>query len=155
MSFINYSSRIVGILFLILFVAYGWFASQIPLDFWSEKEVFNARSMPYLIAVAGSLVSLLLVLVPQINLIDERFHKFKWMRFAGLVLLMVGYGMTIELLGFILASSLLLLTGYWIMGERRFRWLLLASVPLVLAFYLVLSQLGIYLETGTIFEVLG
>lgn len=76
MFFINYSSRIVGILFLILFVAYGWFASRIPLDFWSEEETFNARSMPYLIAIVGSLISLLLVTVPQINQVDESFDEY-------------------------------------------------------------------------------
>jgi len=42
-----------ALFFLLLSMGYGALAFQIPLIFLSQGETFNARSMPYGIAIAG------------------------------------------------------------------------------------------------------
>jgi len=55
-----------GALFLLLlFMGYGALAFQIPLIFLSQGETFNARSMPYGIAIAGMVFSLLILILPS------------------------------------------------------------------------------------------
>jgi putative tricarboxylic transport membrane protein len=47
--------------------------------------------------------------------------------------------------------------GYWLLGERRLRTLLLASVPFAVGFWLLLAKvLDIYLAPGKLWQlVLG
>ena len=59
------NSKVSGLLFLVLFLAYGYLTRDIPLDFWAQEEPFNARTLPYAISVGGVLVSLLLIVVPS------------------------------------------------------------------------------------------
>ncbi|MEL6751169.1 MAG: tripartite tricarboxylate transporter TctB family protein, partial [Pseudomonadota bacterium] len=48
-------------------------------------------------------------------------------------------------LGFILSTSLFLIAGFMLLGERRPLWLLAASVPLVVAFWALMDRvLGVY-----------
>ena len=51
------NQRLVGLLFLILSGLYVWYIKDIPLDFWSETEPFNARSMPQLYGYAGLIIA--------------------------------------------------------------------------------------------------
>ena len=69
---------------------------------------------------------------------------------ALVILLMVIYSTLLEPLGFIVSTLLFLIAGFWVMGERRGRILLLSSVPMVVIFWLVMTQLlDIYLAAGT------
>jgi putative tricarboxylic transport membrane protein len=61
------------------------------------------------------------------------------------------YGALFETLGFIVATLLFLVSGYVVLGERRIVAMLLASVPLVLGFWLLMDFLGIYLNAGELF----
>ena len=78
-----------------------------------------------------------------------------WRRVAGLGVLMVFYGLTIKVLGFVLSTALFLFGGFWTMGARR--WLVMGGVALAVAagFWVILSPLlGIYLDPG-VFRFLG
>lgn len=148
------STRVGGILFLALSCAYGYYATEIPLDYWSRQEVFTARSMPYLVAAGGAIIATLLILVPSSPTDWQRLGKLSWLPALALLVLMSGYALVLEVLGFPLATVLFLAVGWFIMGERRPHWLLGISIPLVAGFWLLMDQLGIYLYPGDLFAVL-
>lgn len=52
--------RLGGLLFLLLSLAYGYHATQIPGYPGDEYEPFTASTLPYALAGAGALLSLLL-----------------------------------------------------------------------------------------------
>jgi putative tricarboxylic transport membrane protein len=149
------NSRVVGILFLALFAAYGYLIDDIPLDFWSEEELFNARSLPYLIAAAGILVSLLLIIMPSPETDWRSWRTLDWIPAALLLVTMSIYGLVFEYLGFVISTILFLIISFVILGERRGAFMLLGSVPLVLGFWLLMDFLGIYLDPGELFLVLS
>jgi len=149
------NSRITGILFLALFSAYAYFIEDIPLDFWSEEELFNARSFPYVIAAAGIFVSLLLIVMPSPQTDWRTWLTLDWLPAVLLLVAMSIYGLVFVYLGFVISTILFLITSYAILGERRGAWMLLASVPLVMGFWLLMDFLGIYLDPGELFLLLS
>jgi putative tricarboxylic transport membrane protein len=59
-------------------------------------------------------------------------------------------------LGFILASIIFLMTGFYILGERKFKKMALAAIPLVVLLWFIMSTLlGVYIAPGEIFYQLG
>jgi putative tricarboxylic transport membrane protein len=155
--------QIGGLLFLALFVCYGVTASSIPLDFLSEQDTFNARSLPIAVSVAGSLVSLMLILSSghlRSNGVSVEFNRSvgtqapaqtNWRATLLLVLLMFLYGLVLDYLGFLIATTLFLTAGYWIMGERHPGVLILASLPVVVGIWLIMTSLDVYLAPGELY----
>jgi len=69
---------------------------------------------------------------------------------------MLLYGLVLDYLGFIIATTAFLVAGYWIMGERQPGVLLLASVPVVVGIWLIMTALGVYLVPGDLYyEIIG
>jgi|APSaa5957512535_1039671.scaffolds.fasta_scaffold152169_2 putative tricarboxylic transport membrane protein len=149
------NSRVIGVTFLLLFSVYGYFTADIPLDFWSEEELFNARSLPYAIAAAGILISFLLIALPSPATEWKTWLTLDWLPAVLLLLTMSLYGLVFEYLGFILSTISFLIISYFILGERRVGWMLVGSVPLVLGFWLLMDFLGIYLEPGELYRLLA
>jgi putative tricarboxylic transport membrane protein len=151
--YITYS-RVIGVLFLSLSCCYLYFGHQIPLDFWSEGEVFNARSMPYLIGISGIFVATALILVPThptTTNVHQQWRELKqlnWLPTMGFALIIALYGLSLEYLGFIFCSSLFLFCSSAILGERRWLLMVVLSVSIVSAFALLIGWLGIYLAPG-------
>ena len=145
------NSKISGLLFLVLFSAYAYLAGDIPLDFWSEEELFNARSLPYAISAAGIPISLLLIMLPSAETQQRAMFELHWSPALQLLLAMSVYGIVFEYLGFIFATLLFLLAGFAILGERRPGLMLVAVLPLTLGFWLLMDFLGIYLGPGELF----
>ena len=151
--YITYS-RAIGVLFLCISCFYLYFGHQIQLDFWSEGEVFNARSMPYLIGVSGILVAIALIFTPTNASVTDAPHEWQelkqlnWIPTIAFALIIGLYGLSLEYLGFIVCSSLFLFCSSAILGERR--WLIMAvlSIGVVCAFALLINWLGIYLAPG-------
>ncbi|MDA1301485.1 MAG: tripartite tricarboxylate transporter TctB family protein [Proteobacteria bacterium] len=137
-------------LFLGFFVAYGFLAGNIQLDFWSTGEAFSARSFPYVIAFAGALVSLLLLAFPGLPpdaLTGKRFLP------AGLLLcLMVACSFAIDYLGFAITFAAFLILASLCLGERRPARLAVTSITVVVSLWVIMEQLGIYLRPGALFE---
>jgi len=80
----------------------------------------------------------------------------EWRKAIYLVLLMLGYGLVMVWLGFIISSILFLIIGFYILGERRVKAMLLASIPLVVLLWFAMSTLlGVYIAPGEIFYLLG
>ncbi len=144
------SKKIIGgMFFLLLSLIYGWYSLSIPL-FSSQVETFTARTLPLYIAVAGVILSVLLLVLP-----DEdkdfvgRIKKMDWFSTGALFILMSIYGVIFNYLGFFLATFLFLNGGFYILGERRIGVMLLVSVILIAFFWGVFNYLlGIYIDPG-------
>ena len=151
------AARLTGVVFLLIFAAYGYLSDTIVLDFWAEEEVFNARTFPQMIAVGGMAVSLLFLLSTgpvspgsseETAGEEPRLRELNWRPVLILVALMTALAFSLEALGFIVAMTLFLVSGFVALGERRPGILLVSSLPLVLGLALILDMLGIHLEPG-------
>lgn len=152
----------VGALVMLLFSAsYGFLATKIPLSFLSHQETFTARTMPYALAVMGILLSIAILVSPTVDpagkkSLSEETKGMDWSTGILLVALMLFFGLTMKWLGFIIASIVFLLAGFWILGERRKKRMFFAAIPLVLVLWCIMSLLlGVYIAPGEIFYQLG
>ncbi len=153
--------KVGALFFLVLSIAYGVLAFDIPLTFVGMDEVFTARTLPFALAVAGAVVAFFILVLPSAKTggnaaIGAAFHGLNWKQVALLAGLMVFYGLTIRGIGFVLSTSLFLIGGFRVLGERRILVLLLASVPVVIMFWLLMTRvLGVYLDPGSLYFFLG
>lgn len=152
----------IGALVMLLFsMSYGILATQIPLTFLAQNELFTPRTMPYGLAVIGGVLSLAILVLPTADEAGKRSLRqetagMDWATAVFLVLLMLAYGLTMKWLGFILASILFLLAGFWILGERRIKLMLLSAILLVAVLWALMSKLlGVFIAPGEIFYMLG
>ena len=129
-----------------MFLAYGFASQDIQLDFWTEEELFNARSFPILIAIGGSLLALLYIMFPPTFNTPELSGSN--IELIGLVALMLLYAKVLEHLGFVLATGLFVSAGFLVLGERRPARLGLVTVTLTGGFYFLMAALEIHLPQG-------
>lgn len=148
-----------ALIFLAFFTAYAVFAWQIPLLPFEEMDAVNSASIPKVYAVLGLIFSLLAVLAQVIKRQYQQDGGWPTLerksvgQTAILLVLMWVYTALLEPVGFLLATSAFLSTGFFIMGERRWRVLLLASVPVAVVFWLIMTKLlGIYLVPGELWS---
>jgi putative tricarboxylic transport membrane protein len=152
--------KVGALFFLVLSLFYGLNTFAIPLNKMARTAVFTARTLPLALTILGVAISLLILILPSSNQerfsIAEIFRGLKWKQ-AGLLLgLMIAYSLVIKPIGFILSTNLFLIAGFRILGEKRVKILLLASIPFVIAFWFLINRiLGVYLEPGTAFFYLG
>jgi putative tricarboxylic transport membrane protein len=145
--------------FLLLAIVYGYYAGEIRMFPGDEDLPFNARTMPTALAWMTGIASFLLLILPDYEKGDNVVDAFKglnWGTAAGLMGLMVVYGLTLSFFGFIISTLVFLSGGIFILGERRFKIIALTVIPVTVGFWAILTQLlGIYLAPGTIFQILG
>jgi len=151
--------HISGLIFLVVSVTYGYYAQQIPLLPGDEFEPFNAQTLPLALATLGVLLSIILIATAKRpSEADDTAEKvrYQFSLVAKLLALTSLYALALNGLGFVLASILFLATGYWLLGVRSVKLLAVASIPFVLVFWLVLTQLlDIYLAPGQWLAWLG
>lgn len=152
----------VGALLMLLFsLAYGFQATKISLSFLAQQEFFTPRTMPYALAVVGAILSLLILIMPTADpqgkkSLREETSGMDWKPAILLVGSMFVYGLVMKYLGFIIASIIFLLVGFYVLGERRPKRMVLAAIPLVLVLWAVMSLLlGVYIAPGELFYMLG
>lgn len=137
----------IGALLLFVFCgAYWYLVYEIRMLPFQKDQAFNAQTMPEALAVGGVALSLLLLVFPgskeTLNL-----RGFNWKIGLIMLALMVFYGLTLRSLGFILSTTLFLMGGYFALGERKPLTLILASLPIVVAFWALMTQgLDIYID---------
>ena len=158
----NVNREKMGALFILaLSIAYGAYAYKIPLIFLSQGETFNARTMPYALAIAGIVISLLIIVLPSIDkekaiTVKEALSGFDWRRTAWLTALMIAYSLSMPWVGFVIASIIFMAGGVMILGERNIKIILLASIPLVVVLWFLLTKvLGMYIAPGELYYILG
>lgn len=153
--------KVGALFFLALSIAYGLYAFKIPLTLLAQQETFNARTMPFALSVLGTLLAAMIIVLPSSTESKKEpvkliFRGLDWRRTGRLVTLMVAYALAMTWLGFVIASILYLTGGFYILGERRIKVLLAASIPLVIGIWLLMSKiLGMYIAPGEIFYMMG
>lgn len=144
---------IATLLLFVLFAAYGLEALTIPLFPGQEDEPFKPRTMPVALAIAG--VFLTAIRAPELsrsagwgNAVSQ--GALNWRPVIWLCLVMLAYGFLMVPVGFIIATSLFLMAGFLILGERRRSVLLFLPIVFSVAFFLLMTEaLGLYLSPGT------
>ena len=151
-----------GALILLTFsIAYGLLAFKVPLTFLAQRETFNARTMPFALGIIGTLLSFLILVLPsdqtdEEDKVKDAFRGLDWSRVGLLIGIMIFYSITLRFLGFVISSIIFLVSGFYILGERRIWLLFIGSVPLVLFIWFLMSRiLGMYIAPGEIFYLLG
>ncbi|MFU2510482.1 MAG: tripartite tricarboxylate transporter TctB family protein [Pseudoalteromonas prydzensis] len=145
-------------LFLALFTLYAIVAWQIPLLPFEEYETVTSATLPKVYAAFGIIVCLLsigatLLKPTEKTAADDVLEKSNVLRTFGLLILMVVYSAALEPIGFLISTSVFLLVGFFVMGERRKKILLLASIPVAVVFWFLMTQvLGIYLVPGNLWS---
>ena len=137
--------RIGAFMMLAFSIFYGARTFHIPLLPFQADAAFTARSMPFALAVLGVALSLVLLLKPGPG---QRVQTagFHWGRAFVLCALMVAYGLSVRPIGFLISTSLFLIGGFLVLGERRPWLILVASVPIVVFFWVLMTQfLGVFI----------
>lgn len=152
----------VGALIMLLFtLSYGLLATKIPLTFLAQQETFTSRTMPYALSAMGIILSLLILILPTVDpsgkkSLGDETKGMDWSTAILLVVSMLGFGLVMKWLGFILASICFLLLGFLILGERRKKMMFFTAIPLVIVMWVIMSLLlGVYIAPGEIFYLLG
>lgn len=132
-------NRIGGVLLLAFCTAYAALIADITLLPFQRGQAFTARTMPTFLAGLGIALALMTILLPHE---PERpaLRGAQWALTAGFLALMSAYGLAIRPAGFLIATTVFLVAGFVMLGERR-AWLLLAvSLPIVLGFWTLMTQ---------------
>lgn len=141
--------------FLAFSIAYGWQATGIDIFPGQEYEPFTPQTFPLALAVIGGLLALgqIMKSLRAAPSKTESWARFDWLRVCLLLLSMVFYGATFTWLGFIVSTTLFLMAGYVILGERRPLVIASGSVVVTVCFWAIMTKLlGIYLAPGELFR---
>ncbi len=138
--------RIGGILLLLFCLIYAWKIGDIRLLPFQANQAFTPRTIPEVLAVLGVGLSLLVIIFPadseKLNL-----RGLNWLLGLAFLFLMSVYGLSVRPLGFLLSTSLFLMTGFAMLGERNIVKLILVAIPLVVAFWVLMNYgLSVFIE---------
>lgn len=123
---------------VLILLAASTMVGMLAFDWTSSVETAGSGSDPdrllFAAALAGSLIAILMLLSPgkSHRSLRSTLRAF-WPQLVGLGALVIGYALALGPLGFLSATSLFLVCGSMLLGERRFWPLFLASVPVALA----------------------
>ncbi|MEH6650460.1 MAG: tripartite tricarboxylate transporter TctB family protein [Motiliproteus sp.] len=149
-------NHIGGMIFLCLSIAYGYYAQLIPLLPGDQYEAFHARSLPTTLAVLGTLLSIALLVTSRFDPKDRlRLSGYDFKLVAQLLILVMLFAIALEWVGFLVATIFFLIGGYWLLGVRSIKMLLVASIPFAIFLWFALSQLlDVYLAPGKLFSAI-
>lgn len=144
-------NRIGGFLLLIFCLTYAALSQRIPsietVQSTTMPTGMDAASMPFFLSILGIILSLWVIFDRAPRKSTQPTKDLNWSQFILFLALMLGYGWGIGPLGFLLSTSLFLLFGFRILGEKRIVLLVAVSCTIALTFWLLMSQLlGVYLE---------
>ena len=152
--------RASALVLIVLFVGYGWMSTGIEMFPGAEADPFTPQTLPKALAVLGAVLGVMLFLTrPKgdgARSFFSAFAGFQWSKVIQLMVVMLLYAVALTWLGFLIATVLFLAAGFWILGIRSARTIILGSVPLAVGFWLVLAKLlDIYLAPGEIWYRIG
>lgn len=144
-------SRFGAMVILGFSIVYGIMALHFP-EIPAFNDSISPSSLPASLSVAGIIISMLIFLIPAESVTTTpKFTPESILRVSLLLLLMISYGLSIEILGFLISTILFLGIGFWIMGERKPKVIFLTAAITAFAFWLFLTQLlRIYLDSGSL-----
>ena len=151
--------RWIALVFVAFCCAYGYaafFTMDHLLPPFMQRNPVWPSTFPKVLAVLGVIVGLVVLFglekpdpnapdsAPEINY--RRLTEYKLGQALGLLAAMVAYALLLRPAGFLAATSLFLIGGAMILGERRFAVLIpVAAAAAGFVWYLVQEVLGIYL----------
>jgi len=150
--------RWIALILLIICLVYGYaafFTMDGALPPFMQRNPVWPSTFPKLLAVFGVISALLVLLNVEKNQwtpgegdIDYRhLGQYKVGQAIALLVLMVAYALTLRSLGFIASTSLFLILGAALLGERNFKILIPVSLSAALiVWWLVQGVLGIFLR---------
>ena len=134
---------------------YGYAAFTYELLPFERNMAFLPNTMPMALSVIGALLSLVLLLAPKDSDADEpgdnidvrRLREYKLGQAIALLVAMVLFALLLRPLGFIAATTLFLVGGGVLLGERKYHLMIpIALAGALLIWYLVQEVLGIFLR---------
>lgn len=157
--------RWIALIFVGLCCAYGYAAfftmDQLLPPFMQRNPVWPS-TFPKVLAVAGIIVGLVVVLGLEKPATDKepsatdinyrRLQDYNTGQAIALLVLMVAYALALRPVGFIAATTLFLIAGSVILGERKFHVMIpVSAVATFIVWYLVQGVLGIFLRPWPFF----
>lgn len=137
--------RLLGLVLLVLAVAYGWAAQQWPPPFGGQEAV-GPHTFPTILAVLLAVSSCYLIAKPDP---DNDWPERRTLVELGIaVLVLIGYALLLERLGFVPTTTLAVGTLCWRMGARPKGAFLTGLVGAVLVFVLFNNLLELSLPAG-------
>ena len=97
-------------------VLYLWMASAIHLDPWSEQDLFNSRTLPYLYGL-GLLISVFFVVADKLNT-TLKFNT-NAMKLGYVVSSLLIFLFLLEFFGLWICLGLLIFSNMIILGKRK------------------------------------
>ncbi|GGO75960.1 hypothetical protein GCM10011348_02020 [Marinobacterium nitratireducens] len=139
------TDRVLGILLLVLAVAYGWGATQFPVPFAGPESV-GPSTFPKALAVIMGLCSLYLVVKPDES---QPWGGLRVLGELGLALtILAAYILLLEPFGFIPATTLAVGALCWRMGVRPLKACMTGLLSGTSVFLLFTFGLELALPTG-------
>lgn len=141
----GFNDRIFGVVMIVLAVAYGWGALQLPEPFGGSEAV-GPETFPLLLAVVLGLSSLYMVVRPDPD------NAWPWSR-TGVelviaVVVLVLYAALLQPLGFIISTLLAVGTLCWRMGARPRHAFTTGGIAGVVVFLVFTFALDLALPSG-------
>ena len=148
--------RWIAFVILCISLIYGYSAffvmDELLAPFLKRNPIWPS-TFPKILSILGILLSSIILLGFERNVsnttgIDyRRLHEYKLGQAVLLLLLMVLYALLLRPVGFIFSTSLFLIFGSVILGERKwFLMLPIAIISTLFVWYLVQVVLGIYMR---------
>lgn len=152
--------RWIALVFVVFCCIYGYLAfftmDHLLPPFMQRNPVWPS-TFPKLLAIGGCVVGLVVLLgLEKSDNADEpsasdinyrRLHEYKLGQALALIALMVSYALALRPAGFLISTSVFLIAGSFVLGERK--WHVMLPVALIAAgtvWYLVQEVLGIFLR---------
>ena len=157
--------RWIALIFVAMCCAYGYAAfftmDQLLPPFMQRNPVWPS-TFPKVLAIGGIIVGMVVVLglekedkakEPSATDINyRRLQDYNTGQAIGLLVLMVVYALALRPVGFIAATTLFLVGGSFILGERKFHIMIpVAGLATFIVWYLVQEVLGIFLRPWPFF----
>ena len=102
--------------------------------------------MPVFLTAIGVALSLILALFPSAR-DSAPLGQTNWLTLATFLVLMSLFGVALQPLGFLLSTSIFLLIGFVLLGERRVARLAVIPLGVALGFWAVMDLgLGVYIS---------
>lgn len=159
--FFDNKGRVGAASMLVFAIVYLNIAMDLPTDPLATDEHFTSKTMPLALAWLMMISCVIKLLIP----VNEENHEsiksevdsYNWKPSIWLVVIMSVYSLCFDYLGFIVATTLLLLTGFVALGERNLAKGSAIGFILTFSIWAILTQLfGLHLNAGELYySVIG
>ena len=150
--------RWIALIILLICLVYGYtafFTMDAGLPPFMQRNPIWPSSFPKVIAVLSTLTALIVLLGIEGKIKEDkpkdidyrRLHEYNLGQAVLLLGLMVAYALLLRPIGFLGATTLFIVVGGVVLGERKFQYLIpVALIAAGSVWYLVQEVLGIFLS---------